>query len=180
MPGGEDGNPAVFTLSFQSTDRRVTMRVTERLASLFINENLEDRSRMAENTRMFIEGQLEDLARQLDEFAAALERDRLAHRTTRRSDVIQYEELQNTYRELLGKREQARLAANLEARQIGEQFKVIDPARIPERPEGPDRLNISLFGAGAGLAVGLALMLAASMRPPAPPMAIPAGSPAAE
>jgi len=181
MPSGQDGDPAVFSLSFQSADQRVTMRVTEKLASLFINENLEDRSRMAENTQTFIEGQLDDLARQLDEFAAVMERDRLAHRTTRRSDVIQYEELQNAYREMLNKRQQARLAANMENRQIGEQFKVIDPARIAERPEGPERLNITLFGAGAGLAVGLALMLAASMRPPAPPpMAIPAASPAAE
>ena len=179
MPGGEDGDPAVFTVSFQSSDPRTTMRVTEKLASLFINENLEDRSRMAENTHQFLEGQLEELARQVDEFAAGMERDRLAHRTTRRSDVIQYEELQNTYRELLGKRQQARIAASMEARQIGEQFKVIDPARIAERPEGPDRLSISLFGAGAGLAVGLALMLAASMRRPtsaAPAIPVASGS----
>ena len=110
-----------------------------------------------------------------------MERDRLAHRTTPRSKVIEYEELQNTYRELLGKRQQARLAANMEKRQIGEQFRVIDPARIPARSEGPDRPSITLFGAGAGLAVGLLLMLVASMRPPAPPpLAIPAASPAAE
>ena len=181
MPGGPRGDPAVFTVSFQSTDQRVAMRVTERLVSLFIDENSLDRSRMAENTHMFLAGRIEALAEEVDQLAAGIERDRMAHRTPPRSRVIEYEELQNTYRELLGKREQARIAASLEAGQIGEQFKLIDPARLPERPEGPDRLSIGLFGAGAGLAAGLVMMLAAAMRPPTTPaMAIPTSSPLAE
>jgi len=89
--------------------------------------------------------------------------------------------LQNAYRAQLAHREQARIAANLDARQIGEQFQVIEPARIAARPEGPERLNISLLGATIGLALGLLLMLASAMRPPAPPAAvIPAESTAAE
>jgi uncharacterized protein involved in exopolysaccharide biosynthesis len=182
MPGGPDRDPATFTVSFQSTDQRVAMRVTERLVSLFIEENLVDRSRMAENTHNFLAGQLDELARQVDELAAAIESDRQAHRTPPRSRVIEFEELQNTYRELLGKRGQARIAASLEANQIGETYRVIDPARIPERPEGPDRLSIALFGSGVGLVAGLLLILVASMRPPTPPppMAVPAASPAAE
>jgi uncharacterized protein involved in exopolysaccharide biosynthesis len=39
-------------------------------------------------------------------------------------------------------------------------------ARLPIRPEGPDRFIVSLFGAAAGLGLGLALMLASSMRRP--------------
>ncbi len=34
------------------------------------------------------------------------------------------------------------MAANVERRQIGEQFKVIDPARVPERPFSPDRSRL--------------------------------------
>ena len=157
------------------------MRVTEKLAALFINENLVDRSRMAQNTAQFLEGEGDALAKEVDEFAARMERDRIEHRTSPRSQVLEYEELQNTYRAVLANRQQARMAANMEDRQIGEQFKIIDPARIPARPEGPDRLSTGLFGAGAGLSLGLVLMLAASMRKPTPPASvIPTASPAAE
>jgi uncharacterized protein involved in exopolysaccharide biosynthesis len=181
IPAGRDGDAPTFSISFQSADRRTTMRVTERLASLFINENLQDRAHSAENTQMFLEGELEGLARQVDDFAARMEQDRLAHRTTPRSDVIEYEEMQKTYRELLGKRHEARLASALEDRQIGEQFRIIDPARIPDRPEGPDRMSIILFGAGTGLAAGFLMMLVGSMRRTIPPaMSPPAAAIAAE
>ena len=79
---------------------------------------------------------------------------------------------------MLGKRGQARIAASLEAKQIGETYRVIDPARIPERPEGPDRLSIGLFGSAVGFVAGLLLLLVASMRPPTlPPMTSIAGRP---
>lgn len=168
IPNG-DNDAKVVTVSFQSSDPETAQRVTEKLTSLFIDGNFEERARSADNTTMFLDSQIDDLAVQVDASAARIEKDQLAHRTPRRSESIEYEELQNAYRGLLGKRQQARIAANIENRQIGEQLRVLDPARIPPRPEGPERLNISLFGAGAGLAVGLLLMLVASMRRPAPP-----------
>ena len=177
MPGRAGGEPPVLRVSFQSANPRTTMRVTERLASLFIEENLNDRANLAEGTDRFLEAQLKDIARQVDEFASRMERYRLVHRTSPRSEVLEYEELQNTYRDLLGKRQQARIAANMERRQIGEQFKLLDAARIPERPEGPERLSLSLFGTGIGLGVGLLLLLAASMRKPTPPQTISVASP---
>jgi uncharacterized protein involved in exopolysaccharide biosynthesis len=70
-----------------------------------------------------------------------------------------YETFGRIYTNLLAKNENARAAADLERRQIGEQFKVLDPARLPERPISPDRLYINSLGALGGLAVGLALVL---------------------
>ena len=61
------------------------------------------------------------------------------------------------YKELLAKSEDARLASNLEERQIGEQFKILDPARTPVRPTGVDRLQLNMMGAGLGLGLGLVL-----------------------
>jgi hypothetical protein len=46
----------------------------------------------------------------------------------------------------------------MQRRQIGEQFKVIDGARLPERPISPDRLRINMFGILGGLALGLGLV----------------------
>jgi hypothetical protein len=43
------------------------------------------------------------------------------------------------YTSLLMKSQEAQVAANVERRQIGEQFRVIDSARVPQRPYSPDR-----------------------------------------
>ena len=81
---------------------------------------------------------------------------------TRESDLVEltrdYNTLQTTYQCLLAKREESNLAANLERRSIGEQFKVLDPARIPERPFSPNLIMITLGGTGGGLALGLLLV----------------------
>ena len=68
-----------------------------------------------------------------------------------------YETLEKAYTSLLAKKEDSALAANLERRQVGEQFKVLDQARIPQRPVSPNRRQIDLLGIIAGLAFGMAL-----------------------
>jgi polysaccharide chain length determinant protein (PEP-CTERM system associated) len=68
-----------------------------------------------------------------------------------------YTTLQNSYQSLLGKSQDAKVSANLERRQIGEQFKIIDSPRMPLRPTSPNRLKYNLFGAFGALAVGLGL-----------------------
>lgn len=69
-----------------------------------------------------------------------------------------YTGLQTMYASLLQKREDSKLAANLERRQIGEQFKLLDPARVPERPFKPNRPLFYIGGIVAGLAIGLGLV----------------------
>ena len=49
------------------------------------------------------------------------------------------------------------MAENLERKQQGEQFKILDPARFPEKPIKPDRNKILLIGCVIGLAAGLGL-----------------------
>jgi uncharacterized protein involved in exopolysaccharide biosynthesis len=77
----------------------------------------------------------------------------------RESDLVElqrdYGTLQATYQSLLAKREEAKLAANLERRNIGEQFRVLDPARVPERPFSPNRLQIVAGGAVGGMILAL-------------------------
>jgi polysaccharide chain length determinant protein (PEP-CTERM system associated) len=69
-----------------------------------------------------------------------------------------YNTLQAGYEGLLKKAEESRLASSMIKRQIGEQFKVIDGARLPERPISPDRFRINMFGILGGLALGLGLV----------------------
>jgi polysaccharide chain length determinant protein (PEP-CTERM system associated) len=72
-----------------------------------------------------------------------------------------YTTLQSMYTSLLGKKEESKLSANLERAQAGEQFKILDPARVPEQPFSPNRLQINLLGliVGLGLGIGLAAVL---------------------
>jgi uncharacterized protein involved in exopolysaccharide biosynthesis len=81
---------------------------------------------------------------------------------TRESEMVamtrDYETLQAMYRNLLEKKEESKIAANLERRQIGEQFKLLDPARMGQKPFSPNRLRLSSIGMGVGLALGLALV----------------------
>jgi len=79
------------------------------------------------------------------------------HESELTSLMRDYETLQKVYGNLLAKKEDSKISANLERQQVGEQFKVLDPARLPERPFSPNRVRITLIGFGVGLALGLAL-----------------------
>jgi polysaccharide chain length determinant protein (PEP-CTERM system associated) len=69
-----------------------------------------------------------------------------------------YGTLQSLYTNLLAKKEESAISANLERRQIGEQFKVLDRAILPERPFSPNRQRINLIGMAVGVMFGLALV----------------------
>ena len=87
---------------------------------------------------------------------------RLGMAPARESELVEltrdYATLQSLYSTLLGKNEEAKISANLERRQIGEQFKLLDPARLPEKPFSPDRQRLNALGIGAGLAIGVLLI----------------------
>jgi polysaccharide chain length determinant protein (PEP-CTERM system associated) len=68
-----------------------------------------------------------------------------------------YQNTKDSYQSLLKKSQEAEQAENLERRQKGEQFKVIDPARIPEKPIKGKIIKILLFGLLAGMGSGLGM-----------------------
>lgn len=81
---------------------------------------------------------------------------------TRESELIEltrdYGELDAWYSSLLSKRQASQTQVNLETRQIGETFRIIDPARVPARPFSPNRTRLNQLGMLAGLALGLAII----------------------
>jgi polysaccharide chain length determinant protein (PEP-CTERM system associated) len=81
---------------------------------------------------------------------------------TRESELVDlmrdYGTMQGAYQSLLAKKQDSQISTNLERRQIGEQFKILDPARLPTRPFSPNRPRLYLMGIVGGFAFGLTLV----------------------
>ena len=63
------------------------------------------------------------------------------------------------YNDLLSKRDQSAMANDLERHQQGEQFQVLDPASLPDKPSFPNKQLFAVGGSGAGLSLGVGLVL---------------------
>jgi polysaccharide chain length determinant protein (PEP-CTERM system associated) len=66
-----------------------------------------------------------------------------------------YDTQQLAYRELLTKSTAAQVAANLEDQDIGERFRIVDPALVPVLPLRSKRLQYNAIGLAVGLLFGL-------------------------
>ncbi len=66
-----------------------------------------------------------------------------------------HEQAQAFYNDLLGKMNTATMSTDLEKRQEGEHFQVMDAANLPDAPFSPKRPVFAISGAGFGLALGL-------------------------
>lgn len=75
-----------------------------------------------------------------------------------------YQTALDSYNDLLQKRTQSAIARDLERRQQGEQFRVIDPPNLPAKPSFPDPLLFTGGGLGGGIALGLVMILAIEFR----------------
>ncbi|MDQ6732782.1 MAG: AAA family ATPase, partial [Nitrospirota bacterium] len=65
-----------------------------------------------------------------------------------------YETTNKRYQSLLANKESAKITEQMEKRQKGEQFRVLDPANLPIKPVKPDPLRVFLGGIMAGLVLG--------------------------
>jgi polysaccharide chain length determinant protein (PEP-CTERM system associated) len=72
-----------------------------------------------------------------------------------------YDQSRANYDSLLSKMNQSEMATNLEKRQQGEHFRVVDAPNLPTKPYSPNRLKLSLMGLFAGLALGAVFTMGA-------------------
>ena len=68
------------------------------------------------------------------------------------------------YNGLLAKTDESQMSTDLERRQEGEQFQVLDSANLPQDPSFPIWWQFALGGLGAGLLIGLAIILVQELR----------------
>lgn len=98
----------------------------------------------------------EKLTRQIGTY-----RSRIENAPLREQDMAallrDYVNTKETHERLLKKSQEAQQAENLERRQKGEQFRVIDPARVPEDPSSPNIPKIYLIGLVLGIGAGFAI-----------------------
>lgn len=72
----------------------------------------------------------------------------------------------DNYESLLKKRDAAQMAAAMEAQADGEEFRVVDPANLPQRPDKPAVAKLSLLAVVFGLLAGVGLGLAREYADP--------------
>ncbi|HUB32545.1 MAG TPA: GNVR domain-containing protein [Bryobacteraceae bacterium] len=77
---GWSGNrPGAFRIAYQGPNPQIVAAVANRLASLYIDENLKVRELQAEGTSEFLDAQLSDAKKKLDELEAAVSRYKIEH-----------------------------------------------------------------------------------------------------
>ncbi len=124
------------------TQRLLSQYNEQHHAAVLESKRLREEERELKQQVAFYQRRIEDTPRREQELAL-LTRD--------------YDLLKTNYQSLMDKKIQAQMAQNLEMKQQGEQFKILDLARIPEKPVKPDRNKVLLIGVVLGLVAGLGL-----------------------
>jgi polysaccharide chain length determinant protein (PEP-CTERM system associated) len=75
-----------------------------------------------------------------------------------------YQTAQQSFDDLQKKRDNSEMAVNLERKQEGEQFSVLDPANLPDKPSFPNRPLFALGGLAGGLALGVGIAFFLEMK----------------
>lgn len=106
---------------------------------------------------------IEALEKQIDSYQGRLNTTPL--REQQLADLTRdYDQSRKSYEQLLAKRDQSEMATDLEKRQQGEQFRVLDPANLPQKPYSPNRLKLNLVGLVAGLVFGISALAVAEVK----------------
>ena len=69
-----------------------------------------------------------------------------------------YSNIQSVFNSLLDRKLEAELSVNMEKKQKGEQFRILDHARLPERPISPNVKLLFLLSIASGLGIGAGLI----------------------
>lgn len=65
-----------------------------------------------------------------------------------------YNNIQGSYNSLLNRKLEAEISVNMERKQKGEQFRIIDSAKLPQKPISPDMKKLFLATVALGLGIG--------------------------
>ncbi len=112
-----------------------------------------------------LEGKLADVDRRISMFQGRVEE---TPRTEQELATLtrDYQQLNQNYLDLLRKKMDAQMAERLQDQWKTDNFRILDPAFLPERPVSPNRWLFLWMGMLAGLAAGLGASVIAEMMDP--------------
>jgi polysaccharide chain length determinant protein (PEP-CTERM system associated) len=145
------------------TSRQMPGRASRDPAVLMIQKSLDEQVRQRSGSKMEIKNlelEISKINRQIKEYQQRVERTPKLEQEllTLQRD---YKNIQGSYSSLLNRKLEAQIAVNMEKKQKGEQFSIIDSARLPEKPVSPNmrRLFLMVLAAGLGCSAGLVMLL---------------------
>jgi polysaccharide chain length determinant protein (PEP-CTERM system associated) len=143
-----------------TTDNKVPASANPGLVNKL--DELKLRQKSATKTVSTLSDEIKDLQKQMIEYQTRVEN------TPKREQELlslkrDYENMQELYNSLLNRRLEAELAANMERKQKGEQFRIVDPASLPQKPSNPDMKKVFALFVFAGLGVGGGLIFLQQM-----------------
>jgi uncharacterized protein involved in exopolysaccharide biosynthesis len=99
------------------------------------------------------EAELESLIQQI-----AMYQQRVENTPKREHELLSlkrdYDNIKGSYDSLVQRKLEAEIAVNMEKKQKGEQFRVLDPAKVPQKPISPNVKMIFALSIAVGLGIG--------------------------
>jgi uncharacterized protein involved in exopolysaccharide biosynthesis len=132
--GDANADPQVIAASLPGSDEVRSIRAQLKATSAEIASLAKEREVIRKSIAS-VEGKIEQSPRREQEMISL---------------VRDYENQKRSYDDLLKKKLEADVSQNLEKRQKGSQFQILDPANLPEEPSQPNRMRV----------MGVALLLA--------------------
>jgi polysaccharide chain length determinant protein (PEP-CTERM system associated) len=114
--------------------------------------------------RVELSGEIQNITLEITELKQQLkEYQQRVERTPQREQELlafnrDYDNIQGSYNSLLNRKLEAEIAVNMEKKQKGEQFLIVDRAALPRKPVSPDMRKLFLLSAAAGLGLGAGLI----------------------
>lgn len=136
------------TLSAKHSDSLLSQELQNGFSNTSELAELQSRARRIEDQIRDFERRIENVPKREQELAVLL-RD--------------YDNTQKNYQDLLDKKLTAKISENLEKRQKGEQFRILDSANFPEKPYKPDPFKVTLLSSFIGLLAGIGLVMLREM-----------------
>ncbi len=128
-----------------------------------IPKSISEQNALSEQNRAMLRAQAaqEDIERLRERVASLEERIARTASVAERLDALdrRYENLSRSYQDFSSRLQQASVQAQLERRQLGEKFRILEPAEPAVEPSSPNRILILILGAILGVALGAGIGL---------------------
>jgi uncharacterized protein involved in exopolysaccharide biosynthesis len=158
-----------FTVSFTASNPQEARDVCTELTSMLLEENIKSRETLIAEMSDFVSRELDDAKRSLEAMderplkrSAPVDGTNIAGVS---ATEIEHEAEKKKYTDLLYTLNQTQASLQLtkdaEAQQLGEQWRLVQPAGLPRDLSFPNRWECALSGLGIGLVFGIVIALRA-------------------